>query len=40
VFRGGGGFGRLPMTDDPLQLLIAVLVFALLIWLAWRLITS
>ena len=41
MFRsGGGGFGRLPMTDNPFELLIAVLIFAALAWLAYRLVTS
>lgn len=40
MFRsGGGGFGRLPM-DSPFELLIAVLIFAVLIWLAYRLFAS
>ena len=36
MFRGGGGFGRFPMTDSPLDLLIAALVVILLFWLAFR----
>jgi hypothetical protein len=39
MFRGGGGFARLPRTDNPLELLFALVVFAVLIWLAWRLLT-
>ena len=30
---GGGGFG-LPRVDDPLELLIVLVIFAALIWLA------
>ena len=41
MFRsGGGGFCRLPMTDKPFELLIAVLILAPLAWLAYRLVTS
>jgi type II secretory pathway component PulJ len=39
MFRRGGGFG-LPMTDNPLELLVALLIFAVLIWLAFRFISS
>lgn len=40
MFRGGGGFGRLPMTDNPLQYLVAFLIIAVLVWLAYRLLNS
>ena len=40
MFRGGGGFGRFPMTDNPIQLLVAVLLFALLLWVIYRFLTS
>ena len=38
MFRRGG-LG-LPTIDDPLEMLIALLVVALLIWLVYRLVTS
>jgi hypothetical protein len=39
MFRGGGGF-PLPRFDDPLELLIVLLFFAVLIWLAFRVISA
>ena len=35
--RGGAG---LPRIDDPLEMLVAFLVVALLLWLVYRLVTS
>ncbi len=40
MFRtGGGGFG-LPRIDEPLEMLIALLLFAALIWLGYRFLSS
>jgi hypothetical protein len=37
MFRGGGGgLGRFPMTDSPLDLLIAALILVVLVWFAFR----
>jgi hypothetical protein len=38
MFRGGGG-RSLPRIDDPIQLLIAVAIVALLMWLIYRFLT-
>jgi flagellar biogenesis protein FliO len=38
MFRRGG-FG-LPTIDSPVELMIALLIFALLIWLVYRLVTN
>ena len=40
MFRGGGGFGRFPMVDEPIELLIALLIFAALLWLGYRIFTA
>jgi hypothetical protein len=40
MFRsGGGGFGFL-RPDEPLELLIILLVFAALIWFAYRILSA
>jgi hypothetical protein len=37
---GGGGMGRLPQIDDPIQLAIVLLVVGLLVWLGFRYFSS
>ena len=39
MFRGGG-FGRFPMADEPIELLIALLILAALLWLGYRIFTA
>ncbi len=36
MFSSGGGGFSLPRIDDPLQLLIVLLVLGVLIWLGFR----
>jgi hypothetical protein len=38
MFRGG--IGRFPISGDPVQLLIAVLILLVLLWLVYRLVNS
>jgi hypothetical protein len=40
MFTSGGGMGRLPQIDDPIQLVIALLVLGLLVWLGFRFFTN
>ena len=37
---GGGGMGGLPQIDDPVQLVIVLLVLGLLLWLGFRAFTN
>jgi len=37
---GGGGLGRMPQIDDPIQLAIVLLVLGFLIWLGFRFFTN
>ena len=39
MFRGGGA-GRLPMVDSPVEFLIVLLIFAVLLWIAYRVFTA
>jgi hypothetical protein len=36
---GGGGFG-LPNVDNPIELLVVLVIFAALIWLGFRIFSS
>ena len=40
MFRsGGGGFG-LPRVDEPLEMLVVLVLFAGLVWLGYRFLSS
>jgi hypothetical protein len=40
MFTSGGGGGSLPRVDSPMEMLILILIFAVIIWLVARFFNS